>query len=291
MNNPLGVYYALLATADEVDWLDCLRRTKAAGLNILEVSAPKLRALNVQARDTIAGAAARVGVQLTFATALTADADVSDPDPGIRAAGTELLRSDVRMVHAMGGRALGGVLTGVSKHFPPGVEHTRDAAMARAAQALRPVAETAGELGVTLCAEVVNRFETPLVNTCAEALRVVEAVGNPALGVHLDTFHMNIEEAVVGQAIRLAGKRLVHFHACENNRALPGQGHIDWVEVFASLEAIGYQGPIVMESLPGPYGSIAGRLNIWRRLTLDVDAELAAATRFLRERMEDTYAV
>ena len=74
MNNPLGVYYALLATADEVDWLDCLRRTKAAGLNILEVSAPKLRALNVQARDTIAGAAARVGVQLTFATALTADA-------------------------------------------------------------------------------------------------------------------------------------------------------------------------------------------------------------------------
>ena len=139
------------------------------------------------------------------------------------------MREDVQLVRTMGGAALGGVLTGVSKHFPTGIEHTRDAAVDRAIGSLREVTKTAEDEGVTLCVEVVNRFESPLVNTCVEALRVAEAVDSPCLGVHLDTFHMNIEEASVGKAIRLAGKRLVHFHVCENNRALPGQGHIDWI--------------------------------------------------------------
>lgn len=291
MNNPLGVYYAFLATSDRVDWLDCLRRAKASGLNILEMSAPKLALLTEQARWEIADLAARMGMKLTFATALTLETDVSDPSPAIRAAGVKRLQKDVQLVRAMGGTALGGVLTGVSKHFPAGIEHTRDAAVDRAIGSLREVIKTAEDEAVTLCVEVVNRFESPLVNTCAEALRVAEAVDSSCLGVHLDTFHMNIEEASVGKAIRLAGKRLVHFHVCENNRALPGQGHIDWIEVFAALQAIDYQGPIVMEALPGPYGSVAGRLNIWRKLSQDVDGELAAATRFLRERMEDSYGI
>ena len=291
MQNQLGVYYAFLAKADEVDWLDCLMRTKAAGLSILEMSAPKIRALTDQARWEIADRAARLGLGLTFATALTPQTDVSSPSPAIRQAGVMRLTEDIRMVRAMGGTSLGGILTGVGKHFPDGVEHTREAAVDRAIQSLRDVASVAQEQRVNLCVEVVNRFESPLVNTCAEAVRVVDAVRSPRVGIHLDTFHMNIEEADMGKAIRLAGKRLIHFHACENNRALPGQGHIDWVEIFAALQAIGYENPIVMESLPGPYGSMAGRLNIWRKLSQNVDAELADATRFLRERMEDTYAV
>ena len=291
MNNRLGVYYAFLATADEVDWLQCLRRTQKAGLNILELSAPKVRALTGQARWEIADYASRLGIGLTFATALTPETDVSDPSPAVRAAGIKRLTEDVRMVRAMGGTALGGILTGVGKHFPPGVENTRQADADRAAGSLAEVAKAAEDADVTLCAEVVNRFESPLINTCEECLRIVEAVDSPSLGVHLDTFHMNIEEARIGKAIRLAGKRLVHFHACENNRALPGQGHIDWAEVFDALEAIGYQGPIVMESLPGPYGSVASRLNIWRKLSQDVDGELAVATNFLRERMENRHAV
>lgn len=291
MNNHLGVYYAFLSTSDEIDWLDCLRRAKAAGLDILELSAPKLKLLTEQARWEIADCAARLGMRLTFATALTPETDVSHSSATVRAAGVTRLREDVRLVRAMGGAALGGVLTGVSKHFPAGIEHTRDAAVDRAIGSLWDVAKTAEDEGVTLCLEVVNRFESPLVNTCAEALRVVKAVDSTCLGVHLDTFHMNIEEASIGKAIRLAGKRLVHFHACENNRALPGQGHIDWIEVFAALQAIDYQGAIVMEALPGPYGSVAGRLNIWRKLSQNVDGELAAATRFLRERMEDSYGI
>ncbi|NLV59453.1 MAG: sugar phosphate isomerase/epimerase [Clostridiales bacterium] len=291
MDNQLGVYYAFLASSDEVNWLDCLRRARAAGLDILEMSAPKLRLVCDQSRREIAARAADLGMQLTFATALTLETDVSDPSPAIRMAGIKRLREDIQLVRSMGGTALGGILTGVGKHFSPGVELTRDEAVDRAISSLREAAKTAEDEGVTLCVEVVNRFESPLVNTCLEGLRVAEAVDSPALGVHLDTFHMNIEEANIGNAIRTAGKHLVHFHACENNRALPPQGHINWNEVFEALQAIDYQGPIVMEALPGPYGSVAGRLNIWRKLSQDVDGELTTAVSFLRERMEDTYGI
>ncbi len=289
MKNQLGVYYAFLATSDDVDWLQCIARTKAAGLTVLEVSAPKLRLASVEARHAIAQTAKDAGVALTFATALTPEADVSSPSPAIRAAGIRLLKNDLQMVREMGGNTLGGVVTNAGKHFPPDNEHTRDAAMERAAVSLREVAKAGEALGINIGVEVVNRFESALVNTCEEGLMVVQAVGSPRLGIHLDTFHMNIEEADIGAAICLAGKRLIHFHACANNRALPGAGHIDWIEVCTALNAVDYQGPIVMEALPGPYGSVAGRLNIWRQLSRNVDAELAQATCFLRERMVESF--
>lgn len=289
MRNRLGVYYAFLASSDDVDWQDCLTRTKAAGLEILEMSAPKLRAVSVETRRHITDYAKDLGVGLTFATALTPDMDVSDPSPIVRATGAKRLIDDLKMASAMDATAMGGILTGVGKCFPEGIEHTRDAAMERAAETLKEVAKAAEDLGVNLGVEVVNRFESPLVNTCEEGLRVAQIVNSPRLGVHLDTFHMNIEEADIGAAIRSAGSRLIHFHVCENNRALPGQGHIDWIEVFNALADIRYGGPIVMEALPGPYGSIAGRLNIWRVFSKNVDEELKTSTRFLRERMGVSY--
>ncbi|MFH1880074.1 MAG: sugar phosphate isomerase/epimerase family protein [Bacillota bacterium] len=287
MNNPLGVYYAFLASSDAVDWIDCLHRTKDAGLDILECSVPKICLLDGSARRNIANHAKELSIGLTFATALTPQTDVSDPSPAIRRAGIRQLISDLNMASSMGALTLGGVVTGVSKRFPKGVEHTRGEMMERAAVSLSEVAKAAEDLHVNLGVEVVNRFESPLVNTCADGLKIAEYVNSPRVGVHLDTFHMNIEEANIGGAILQAGNRLIHFHACENNRALPGQAHIDWAEVFAALNEARYRGPIVMESLPGPYGSIAGRLNIWRRLSADVDGELHAAACFLKERMSE----
>ena len=286
MKNPLGVYYAFLANSDTVDWADCLRRTKTAGLDILECSVPKMRLLPEKKRRDIAACAEGLGLGLTFATALTPETDVGDIEPDIRNAGVRQLQEDLQLVHAMGGTAMGGVLTGVSKLFPQGIEHSRMDVLKRAAQSLLEVAKTAEDLNVNLGIEAVNRFESPLVNTCRDGLAVAEFVNSPRVGVHLDTFHMNIEEDHIGRAILTAGPRLIHFHACENNRALPGQAHIDWEEVFSALRAAAYGGPIVMESLPGPYGSIAGRLNIWRQLSANVDRELAAAVRFLKEWLE-----
>ena len=268
-----------------MDWLDCLTRTQKAGLQLLEVSAPKLRLLSDPVRRNIADHAQALGLGLTFATALTTDTDVGNPSPAVRSAGIKRLIDDIKMVKSMGGLAMGGMVTGVGKYFPEDIAYTREAAMERAACSLREVAKAAEDLHVAVGIEVVNRFETPLVNTCAEGLNIAAFVNCPLVGVHLDTFHMNIEEADIGDAIRMAGKHLIHFHACENNRALPGQAHIDWIEVFTALETIAYGGPIVMEALPGPYGSIPERLHIWRQLSWDVDRELREAALFLHERM------
>lgn len=285
---PIGVYYAFLGRTDAVDWHDCIERTAMAGADLLEASAPRLLALPRDERSKIARHLRDVGLGLTMAVALTPEADVSSDDAAVREAGTELLMSYVALAAEMGAGAIGGIVTGVGKHFPPGVEHRRAAMLANATNCLKRVADFARQNGVDMGMEVVNRYESPLVTTAEEAVQVAQTVDSPALGVHLDTYHMNIEEKSFAKAIHLAGSRLIHFHVCENDRSLPGQGHIPWAEVMTALHQTGYRGRMVIESLPGPYGTLPQRLNIWRTLTQDADVELKASIQFLRNQWEAT---
>lgn len=285
MNNKLGIYYGFLANSDDVDWADSLNRTKAAGLDILEMSASKLAAEPETKRKDLGMMARDLGIGLTYATGLPMDGDVSSDDPAVRAKGVKILTNQVKLIHQMGGLSLGGILTGVGKHFPEGIEYNRRKAVDNAIMALSEVAKAAEDYNVKIGVEVVNRFESPLLNTAEEALRVAETIDSPALGLLLDSFHMNIEEADLGAAIRKAGKHLVHFHACENDRSLPGHAHVNWDEIFAALHDIDYKGAIVMEALAGPYGTVAGRLNIWRRLAQDADKELKETVVFLKGKM------
>lgn len=286
MSCPVGIYYAFLANSDDVDFLDCLRRSKAAGLEILEASAPKLRALPADKRAEIAALASELDMNITFATALPPDCDTGSADAEIRKRGAAYLIEDLKLAKSMGVKAIGGILSAPGKYFPPNVENERYAMMDRAGETLREVGRIAEDMGIRLACEAVNRFESPVVNIAADALRVVEVADSPNVGILLDTFHMNMEEASLGDAIRLAGKHLFHVHSCENNRALPGQAHVNWDEVFSALKEIHYQGALVMESLPGPYGSVSGRLNIWRRYSENVDEELKQAVIFLHQKEE-----
>lgn len=284
--NRLGVYYGFLASSEAVDWHDCLRRAKAAGAGVLEMSAPRLRALAKNERQAIVSHARELGISATLVTALTPEAEISSPDAGIHKAGVASLLKDIELAYEIGAATLGGILTAPGKHFPQGIEHHRREALENCARGLGEAGRAAGEAGVTLALEVVDRFETPLVNTAAQALELVRAVNLPSVGIHLDTFHMNIEEDDIAAAIRSSKGHLAHFHVCENNRKLPGQAHVPWANVFQALDDIAYTGRIVIESLPGPYGSIATRLNIWRTLVSDVDAELAQSIEFLKGFLE-----
>jgi D-psicose/D-tagatose/L-ribulose 3-epimerase len=286
--NPIGIYYAFLATSDTVDWCDCLEQAALAKADILEVSAPKLHMIPSAERKHIVDYASELNLELTMACALRQDADVSSADTVIHRAGVDLLKRDIDLAAEMNVGVIGGIITGVSKCFPDGIEYERERVLENSVRGLKAVAEHAGACGVVLGLEVANRFETPLVNTAQEALRVVNAIDHPSIGVHLDTFHMNIEEANSAKAIRLVGNKLVHFHACENNRALPGQRQIPWNEIFTALNEINYSGRIVIESLPGPYGTVASRLNIWRRLCENLDVELAQSIAMLRKEMEES---
>ena len=147
---------------------------------------------------------------------------------------------------------------------------------------LKRLAVHAEAKGVTLCIEPLNRFETDFLNTCEQGLRLVKAVNSPAVKLHLDTFHMNIEEKNQAAAIRKAGKLLGHFHACGSDRGTPGGDHIAWPEIVKALKAIGYKGDVVIESFTTDVKVIARAAAIWRKIEPKRDNIAVDGIKFLR---------
>ncbi|HMO64419.1 MAG TPA: sugar phosphate isomerase/epimerase [Verrucomicrobiota bacterium] len=131
---------------------------------------------------------------------------------------------------------------------------------------LKELAAYAEDRGITICIEPLNRFETDFLNTCDQGLKLLKAVKSPALRLHLDTFHMNIEEKDPAAAILKAGPLLGHFHACGSDRGTPGNDHIEWPPIIAALRQVKYAGDLVIESFTTDVKVIARAAAIWRRI-------------------------
>jgi D-psicose/D-tagatose/L-ribulose 3-epimerase len=147
---------------------------------------------------------------------------------------------------------------------------------------LKQLCQYAQDRGRQICMEPLNRFETDFINTCDQALQMIQDVGSPALKLHLDTFHMNIEEKNQAKAIRKAGKLLGHFHACGSDRGTPGNDSIDWKGIAAALKAIRYQGDVVIESFTTDVKVIARAAAIWRRIEPTRDEIAVKGLKFLK---------
>lgn len=148
---------------------------------------------------------------------------------------------------------------------------------------LKAVCKYAEKKGKQICMEPLNRFETDFINTCDQALKMVKDVGSPALRLHLDTFHMNIEEKNQAAAIKKAGKLLGHFHACGSDRGTPGGDHIDWPGIAKALEQIKYDGDVVIESFTTDVKVIAKAAAIWRRIEPTRDEIAVKGVKFLKK--------
>jgi D-psicose/D-tagatose/L-ribulose 3-epimerase len=147
---------------------------------------------------------------------------------------------------------------------------------------LRALAACAADHGVTLCIEPLNRFETDFLNTCEQAIDLIDGVDHPALRIHLDTFHMNIEEKDLGQAIRNAGSLLGHLHASGNDRGTPGTDHTNWRSISSALRFIDYQGDVVLKSCFADDDIIAPAGPLGRRAEPNRDAIAREGAKFLR---------
>ena len=147
---------------------------------------------------------------------------------------------------------------------------------------LKQLAKYAEARGKQICIEPLNRFETDFLNTCDKGLKLIKAVGSKAVKLHLDTFHMNIEEKNQGWAIRKAGKLLGHFHACGSDRGTPGNDHIDWKPIASALKAVGYKGDVVIESFTTDVKVIARAAAIWRQIEPTRDEIAVKGLRFLK---------
>jgi D-psicose/D-tagatose/L-ribulose 3-epimerase len=148
-------------------------------------------------------------------------------------------------------------------------------------EGIAQIADRAEQMGLRVAIEVLNRYESHLVNTAAQAKALVETIGSPVLGILLDTYHMNIEEMDLSRAIRLAGDRLWLFHVADSNRRAAGRGHIPFLSLIRALDEVGYRGPIVVECTapgPDPFTPIKGPK--WEELVWD---EVATSIRYLRE--------
>jgi len=134
---------------------------------------------------------------------------------------------------------------------------------------LKEISAYAEDRGVYLALEPLNRFETDFLNVCSQAVRLIKDVGSPMLKIHLDTFHMNIEEKSSAQAVLQAGKLLAMLHSSENDRGAPGTGQVHWQAVAEAVRKIGYEGWVVVESFTPEVKVIAKAASIWRQTEKD----------------------
>jgi D-psicose/D-tagatose/L-ribulose 3-epimerase len=281
MYRPVGIYYAYWVHEWEVDFLPFVDKVKKLGFDLLELHAGVLADKDRDYRLKIKEKAGREGVLLSYGMGLEESYDVSSLDEGKRLRGVERMKQTIRAIGEMGGGLIGGTIHSYwPAVFPQGVD-SKEPMRKQSIKSLKELAPFAEDHGVALNVEVINRFEQFLINTCNEALAYVEEVDSPACNILLDTFHMNIEEDSIGDAIRTAGKRLASLHLGEPNRKPPGMGRMPWGEIKKALDDINYQGPLVMEPFITQGGGIGRAVGVWRDIVKDPDldglAEKAAA--------------
>ena len=222
----------------------------------------------------------RLGLEVFCSTGLSRSTDISSPDKDCRDAGIRYLHQCLETAQKLGSPCLGGVTYAPWLYFPDDADLRpyRD----RSATALREVAKVAEDLGIYLTLEILNRFETFMFNTVDEALTFLQHVDHSAVQLQLDTYHMNMEEDNLAAAIRRAGLKIGHFHCAASNRKLPGHGHIDWHAIKSALDAVNYQGALVIETFPDPNAETGRTVNTWRPLVNDPDREIKESLAFLR---------
>ena len=214
----------------------------------------------------------RLGLERTTCAVLPREAHLVSPHPEVRARGVEYVQRCVERTAELGARLMCGPLyagLGVISGGRRTLEEWK-----WAVEGLQAAARRGQELGVTLCLEPLNRFETYFLNTLEDASRLVREIGEPNVRIHFDTFHANIEERHPAAALRSVGSQLGHVHISESDRGTPGTGHIDWRGILLALKETGYDGWLTLESFAQPEPALAQAASIWRDLAPSGD-ELA----------------
>lgn len=265
-----------------------LPRMKEAGCDFVELLVPEPGELDLAATRA---ALAKAGLGVVLAARINPARDVASADAASHAAGIAYLKTCVDAAVALGATIVGGPIYGAPLVFAgrapaPVAEEERVARVARVVAALKEAGRYAEEHGVKLAVEPLNRFETDMCNTTRQGLDLVARVASPAVALMLDTFHMNMEEDDIAEAIRSAGPAMIHFQANENHRGFIGTGHVDWRTVAHVLKAVNYQGPITLEPFRRDEHRLGVSLAQWRAPAVDESAALARSVALLRATLE-----
>ena len=206
----------------------------------------------------------RTNLERTTCCVLPREANLVSSQPEVRARGVEFLKKCAERTAELGARLMCGPLY-AGLGVMTGARRTEEE-WKWAVEGLQSVARRAQEVGVALCLEPLNRFETYFLNTLEDAARLVHDIGAPNVKIHFDTFHANIEERNPPAALRAVAPHIGHVHLSENDRGIPGAGHVDWKGTFLALKETGYDGWLTIESFGKPEPDLAAAAAIWRDL-------------------------
>jgi D-psicose/D-tagatose/L-ribulose 3-epimerase len=204
--------------------------------------------------------------------AMSSGRDLVDAPAAQIAATQDYLRECIRVARVLGAMVVAGPFyaeTGRTWRMSP---DARSRVIPELRASLVPLVESAGEAGIALGIEPLNRYETSIINTVEQGLDALEPLLGPALGLALDSYHLNIEEKQPYEALRVAGDNLVHVQVCGSDRGAVGDDHIDWNAFLDSLDDVGYRGALNLESFTADNDAIATAASIWRPLAPDQDA-------------------
>ncbi len=225
-----------------------------------------------------------LGLGRTAVTIRGEDDNPISPDAGVRRRGVENNKRTIDACAAAGVETLVGPYHSALGYFS-GSGRTDDE-WKWGVESMQQTAEYAGEMGVRLAVEWLNRFECYFLNCGQDTAEFVRAVDHPACGMMYDTFHANIEEKCIKTSLAAGGDKLCHIHISENDRSTPGQGGVNWQRNFDSIAEIGYDGWMVVEAFGLALPEIAAATKIWRRMYKDEITLATDSLRFMRQQVQ-----
>ncbi len=287
-----GIYYAYWEREWSGDYLHYIEKVADLGFDILEIAAGPLPEYTPAQLSELRECAQAHGIRLTVGYGPAPENNIASADPKVREHALAFYEDLFQRMEKIGATLIGGALYSCWPiDYSKPVDKKGD--LERGIEGVARLGRIGMDWGIeTIGMEVLNRFENHVLNTAREGAAFVQSVRQlesraTNIKVMLDTFHMNIEEQSIGNAIRTAGDLLGHFHTGECNRMVPGQGRTPWREIHDALADIGYDGTVVMEPFVIPGGTVGRDIRIWRDLVeniseeaLDKDAE--EALRFQR---------
>lgn len=286
-----GIYYAYWEKEWGGNFVPYTEKCARLGFDILEVAFGAFDREDDRFFRELAAAAKANGLRLTGGYGPRKGHDLAGTDPAQVEAAFRFYADMFRKMELAGIDRLGGALY---SYWPAQCTPETDKAADtdRSVARMQRLADLAADHGITLCMEALNRFEGYMINTADECLAYVRAVNRPNVKVMLDTFHMNIEEDSLTDAIRKSGPLLGHFHVGEANRRCPGpNGRFDWAAIGRALRSIGYAGGVVMEPFVRMGGQVSRDVSLWRDLSggasnEQLDQDAATSLTWLRSVME-----
>ncbi len=248
------------------DLVQYIKRAKEIGYDGVEI--PLMDIKNVD-YSKIKDALLENHIEALCGTGISINTDIGSTDEIVREQGVQYLKNCIDICYQLNSKQLGGVL-----YAPWGVLKSRSEAKLNyknSYESLKIVADYAREKNVTLCLEILNRYETYYMNTVEEGLEILKEIKKENVGLHFDTFHAHIEEKNMYDAIVKGENNIKYIHFCENTRGIPLTGQVRWAEVVKGLQEIKYQGWVTIENFVNNDCEVGNDTSIWRQVEKNGD--------------------